>query len=118
MSAMDDPKTTAHDRLRERLAELRADMLARMIARGAVEPGHLPLVAGINAAIDALDGVPIEAETAARAVVSDDGRAIRLTLYAEAAAVAAVALSPERAIALAGRLLDAAGLRLSSRIER
>jgi hypothetical protein len=108
---MDDPQTTAHDRLRERLAELHAGMLGRMIARGAVEPGHLPLLAGINAALDSL---PIEAETAARAVVSDDGREIRLALYNEAGAVAAVVLSPVHAVALAGGLIEAASSRWRS----
>jgi hypothetical protein len=68
-----------------------------MTRRGAVEPGHLPLIAGIAAALDALDRLPIEASPstgAARAVVGDDGRAIRLTLYAEAGVVASVALDP------------------------
>jgi hypothetical protein len=106
------------DRLRARLIELRDGMLDRMLRKGAIEPGHLPLLGGIAAALHALNSTPIEAGEAARAVVSDDGREIRLALYAEASAVAAVALSPERAIALAGRLLDAAGLRLASRIER
>jgi len=104
-------------RLRERLIELRDDALSRMIRRGTVEPGHLPLIAGINAALDALDGMPTDADTPSRSVVSDDGGAIRLTLYTEAGAVASLALTPGRSIALAGRLLDAAGLRLSLRIE-
>jgi hypothetical protein len=104
------------DRLRERLIELRDGMLDRMLRKGAVEPGHLPLIAGASAALDALGTLSVEMG-ASRAVVSDDGREIRLTLYHEAEAVAAVLLSPERAIALAGRLLDAAGLRLASRID-
>jgi hypothetical protein len=87
---------------------MRDDTLGRMLRRGAVEPGQLPLIGGINAALDTLDSVPIEAEEAARAVVSDDGREIRLTLYAEAGAVATVALDPVRAVALAGRLIAAA----------
>jgi hypothetical protein len=102
--------------LRERLTELRNDMVGRMLRRGAVEPGHLPLIAGVNAPLDAFDKMPIEAETAARAVVGDDGREIRLTLYAEAGAVAAVVLDPALAIALAQRLIAAALPRLSSRI--
>jgi hypothetical protein len=57
-----------------------------------------------------------EVETAARAVVSDDGREIRLTLYTEARAVAAsVVLEPVRAMALAQRLIAPAVPRLSSR---
>jgi hypothetical protein len=79
------------ERLRERLMELRTDMLGRMLRRGQVEPGHLPLIVGINAALDALaDAEPEKA--AARAVVSDDGQDIRLTLYREAGAVTAVEL--------------------------
>jgi hypothetical protein len=72
---------------------------------------------GINAALDALDAMPIETKLPSRAVVSDDGREIRLTLYAEAGAVAAVVRDPVRAVALAGRLIAAALPRLSSRIE-
>jgi hypothetical protein len=53
---------------------------------------------------------------AARAVVSDDGREIRLTLYAAPGAVAAIVLDPVRAVALAQRLIAAALTRLSSRI--
>ena len=95
--------------------ELRDDVLGRMVRKGAVEPGHLPILAGIAAALGALDDIAILTEMeAARAVVSDDGRVIRLTLYRDADALAAVELSPERAIALARRLLDAARLRLAS----
>jgi hypothetical protein len=94
-------------RLRDRLIELRDDALNRMLRRGTVEPGHLPLIAGIAAALNALDTMPVEAAAAARAVVSDDSRKIRLTLYSEAGAVATVALDPVRATALAGRLIEA-----------
>jgi hypothetical protein len=69
-------------------------------------------VAGITAALDALSCMPIDAEPAARAVVSDDGEAIRLTLYGEGGSVAAVELDLVRAVALAGRLLKAAAPRL------
>jgi hypothetical protein len=55
----------------------------------------------------------VEAEPATRAVVSDDGREIRLTLYGEAGVPAvAVVLDPARAIALAGELITAARPRL------
>jgi hypothetical protein len=99
-------------RLRDRLIELRAEMLDRMLRRGAVEPGHLPLIAGINAVLEVLDKIPIEVDRAERAVVSDDGRAIRPTLY-KAGAVATGEISPAHSVALAGRLLDAAGTRLA-----
>jgi hypothetical protein len=94
-------------RLRERLIELRDDALDRMLRRGAVEPGHLPLIAGIAAALNALDTMPVEAAAAARAVVSADSREIRLTLESDAGAVATVALDPVRATALAGQLIEA-----------
>jgi hypothetical protein len=102
-------------RLRERLIELRDDALGRMLWRGAVEPGQLPLIAGINAALYALDSLRIEAEAVDRAVIGDDGREIRLTLYSEASAVATTVLDPIRAIALAQRLIATALARLSSR---
>jgi hypothetical protein len=53
-----------------------------MLRRGSPEPGHLPLIAGINATLDAIDQMPVEAETGCRAVVSDDGCEIRLTFIA------------------------------------
>jgi hypothetical protein len=92
---------------------MQGDMLARMILRGMIKPGHLGLIAGIAAALGTLDTMPAEAEMAARAVVSDDGRGIRLTLYAEAGAAAAIVLDPIRAVALAGWLLATALPRLS-----
>lgn len=55
----------------------------------------------------------IEADSAARPVVSDDGRAIRLRLYREHSAAATVGLSPSWSVALTGRLLDAAGSKLA-----
>jgi hypothetical protein len=50
---------------------------------------------------------------ATQAVVSDDGEAIRLALYGGDGAVAAVTLAPVCAIALAGKLIEAALSRLS-----
>jgi hypothetical protein len=47
-------------------------------------------------------------------VVNDDGQTIRLTLYAETGAVAAVELDPIRAIALAGELIKSALPKLQS----
>jgi len=64
----------------------------------------------------ALDTMPVEAEASARAVVSEDGREIRLTLSAEAGAAAAIVLDPVLAVALAQRLIAAAMPRLSSRV--
>jgi hypothetical protein len=59
---------------------------------------------------------PIEVVAAARAVVSDDGPEIRLTLYAQHGAVATVALDRCRAIALAGKLIEAVLRRLKGRM--
>jgi hypothetical protein len=47
-------------------------------------------------------------ESAARAVVSDDGSTISLTVYTEAGDAVPVALMPGRAVALAGELIQAA----------
>jgi hypothetical protein len=47
-----------------------------------------------------------------RAVVADDGRALRLTVYRGAEPLAAVDLDPVRALALVQDLLDAARRRL------
>jgi len=80
--------------LQELLIEMRQVALARMMSCGSVEPGHLPLIPGINAALDVLDMIPIEG-------IPARGREIRLTLYSEAAAAAAVELDAVRAVALA-----------------
>jgi len=48
-------------------------------------------------------------------VVADNGERILLTFYSEAGAVAAVELGPVCAVALAGRLLEAASARLTSK---
>jgi hypothetical protein len=47
-------------------------------------------------------------DSTARAVVSDDGSTIRLTLYTEQGNGMAVVLAPVRAVALAGELIRAA----------
>jgi hypothetical protein len=69
------------------------------------------LLAGISAALVAIDGELVDAATAARAAVSDDEQ-IRLTLYAEDHAVAAIEPEPARAVGLAGRLIEAAAPKL------
>jgi hypothetical protein len=98
--------------LRQKLVEMRDDLIARMQRRGAVEPGHLPLIAGVNAALTALDR-GAETENAAPAIVDARGEAIRLVLFREGAAIAAAELAATTAIALAGELLGAAGIRLA-----
>jgi hypothetical protein len=70
-----------------------------------------------NRARPGLDRVPIAApiQPAGRAVVSDDGTDIRLTVYRDEEITAAVALDPARAIALAGVLITSALPRLAPR---
>jgi hypothetical protein len=94
--------------MRERLLAMRADLISRLLRGASIEPAHLPQLAGISAAFDALanDG---EAEAAARATIDDSGEMIRLMLYRDGGVVAATAFPPTAAVALAGELLSAAG---------
>jgi hypothetical protein len=101
--------------LRQKLIEMRAELLSRMQRRGAVEPAHLPLVAGVAAALEALDRAA-RTEAAAPVAVDASGAVIRLVLLRDGGAVAAAPLSPVAAIRLAGELLDEAGLRLADQL--
>ena len=83
MPGSGDPMSTP----RERLLKMRDEELARMMRRG-----QLPQITAIDTALATLDEAPPKAEPASRAVVSDDGRAIRLVLYSKAGAVASVVL--------------------------
>ena len=99
--------------LRERLIELRDEMLDRMRRRGQVEPGHLPMLAGIEAALKILE---CDAEGPA-----PQGRATALLAGASVlldVTDAAVVLPPLAAIRLAGELLEAAGLGLADDLAR
>jgi hypothetical protein len=87
---------------------MRNDEFVRLLRRG-----QLPQIAAIDVAIAALDEVPADAEPASRAVVSDDGKVIRLILYAETGIVAFVEVDPIRAIAVAAELIGAALPRLT-----
>jgi hypothetical protein len=60
------------DRLRDRLVELRDDALDRMARRGQVEPGQLPMLSGIAAALSVLSA----GGTPGRAEVDDGGAGI------------------------------------------
>jgi hypothetical protein len=100
------------EQLRTRLVELRDDALDRMARRGSVEPGQLPLLSGIAAALQALPGAGV----AGRAEVYDGGEAIVLRV-SDGMVTTSIEVVPGAAIKLAGRLLDAAGLRLAGRIE-
>src|ERR1700676_2013267 len=91
--------------LRDRLICLRADIAAQLTAADVLDAGRLVLLGNVGAALDA---VPTDAVPAARVVLVDDGETIQLVAYAEAIPVAAVPLSPQRAIALARGLIAAA----------
>jgi hypothetical protein len=99
--------------LRAQLADMAAVLIERLCGR--IEGGSLALLGSVGALLDALDHQlpPGEASPATRAVVSDDGREITLTLYGEAGIPAvAVVLGPARAVALAGELIASALPRL------
>ena len=99
------------DALRERLWQVREDALFGL-ARYRIEPSRLALAADAHAAIEASGEGRAEWEPASRVAVGDSGAAIRLTLCREKDKAAWVELSPADAVALAGRLLAAASLRL------
>ena len=98
--------------LRDRLLALRADLVRQLAASDALDAGLLTLVGHVGAALDALDAAPADAALAERAVVTDDGEAIRLASYTGAARVAVVELDAARAVRLAGELIAAAVRRL------
>jgi hypothetical protein len=100
------------DRLRQNLVETRDSLLDRMARRGAIEPAHLSLIAGISATLAELDR-SARTIAAAPAVVDASDEAIRLVLLRDGTAITATEIAPTAAIALAGALLDAAGSRLA-----
>lgn len=100
--------------LRERLVEMRDDLIDRMARRGSIEPGLLPQLGGIAAALRMLDQ---SADEATSVVVDDTDGLIKLIVYRDGAAIAAMELRPTAAIRLGGELLDAAGLRLADELE-
>lgn len=105
------PATGPRD-LRNRLLELRRDVMQAMQRDGA-EPGELAYLAAVHTAIAALDaeadGI---AEPGDRAVVTDDGERIVVTVYSADKRAAAATLSPGVAVWLANRLITAALPRL------
>jgi hypothetical protein len=106
--------------LRSRLFALRADTLDQLAEADRIQPGYLALLADTDAALRILAAEPVElpgelpadAELAERIVLIDDGEAVRLATYAGTNCVAAVELSPTRALTVARSLLDAALRRL------
>jgi hypothetical protein len=88
-------------------------VLNQLVDAEGIEPGFLALFGNVHAALLALDD---EAElddvaTADRVVLVDDGEAIRLVAYAGPDRVAAVTLSPQRALAIAAQLVASASRR-------
>jgi|SRR5580700_6872935 hypothetical protein len=105
--------TRARRGLRSRLIELCDDALRQLDEANVLDGGLLRLLGDANAALAAIDRQPpADTEPTARAVVSDDGTEIRLTLYTNAHAAAAIDLDPVRAVRLAGKLIAAALPRL------
>jgi uncharacterized membrane protein len=96
------------DLVRERLLAMRHEEAVRILR-------HHPssMTTAIDAMLAALDEMTTDAQPATRAVVADDDKEIRLMLCAEEGAVASAALDPIAAIGLAGRLIEAALLRLT-----
>jgi hypothetical protein len=84
--------------------------MARLERR--IDGGVMALLGTVNAALAAVDAVPVDVALAARAVVSDDGKVIRLMFYAEDGAACGLELDPAHAVSLAGRLIEAALARL------
>jgi hypothetical protein len=67
-------------------------MREEAIVRALRQPPGCFQVAAIDAALTAIDEAPADAEPASCAMVRDDGRSVRLVLFAETGTVAAVDL--------------------------
>ena len=99
--------------LRGRLLDMRADLVEQLAAADHLDAGLVALLGDVGAALADLDGLEdCVAATVDRAVVSDDGRDIRLVSYIGRVAVASAKIDAVRAVRLARGLLDAAGRRL------
>jgi hypothetical protein len=110
MDGHDRPPEVGSD-LRSRLCEMRAELVGKLEQR--IDGGMLALLGTVHGAISAVDAVPEEVDPADRAVVSDDGETIFLTFYAADGAACGLELAPAHAVALAGRLIEAASARLA-----
>ena len=97
-----------------RLIALRADALRQLAASDQIESAWLSLIAGINAALAALDAEPADAEPANRVVIVDSAEEIKLVSYSGSTAVACLAITGQRAVHLAGQLIAAAARRWPS----
>ena len=93
--------------LRRRLIAMRQELVADLGIE--IEGGTLALLGSVNSAVAAIEAeLVIEADPADRAIVSDDGEAILLTVYAADRRAAAATLTRHGAVRLAGRLITAA----------
>ena len=110
---MTDPLLGPRGLLRSRLVKLEGELIEKL-TREEADGGFLAVLGRVSAALHALDRMPVEAEPAVRAVVSDGGVKLQQTLYAATGAVAAVELDPIRAVELASRRIEAALPRVRS----
>jgi hypothetical protein len=98
--------------LRAQLFDMRAALIEKLGQR--IDGGALALLGSVGAAIAALDDDLAVEPAAGRAILADDGQAIRLAIVGQAGEAAAAELSPASAITLAGRLIGAARRRLAA----
>ncbi|MGH7099621.1 MAG: hypothetical protein ACREE4_18435 [Stellaceae bacterium] len=133
------PSADSAAALRDRLLAMRAELVETMVRDG-FSAGLGALLAQIAAALAALDNAPqslaervfadgeptagasnsanrqtslLTAIGTVRAVLADNGEAIRLTIYDGAAALGAAVLDPLRAVGLGAELIAAALLKLA-----
>lgn len=64
----------------------------------------------------ALDEVPADSPPLGRAVITDDGRAIVVSLYRSAGVIGALSLTPYQALSAAGDLLALARQRIGDQL--
>lgn len=122
-----DPRVALCDRLAEMRAAIVAEMVRAGFSAGAgallgqiaaamdaikIAPGSLPAQGNAEGCAGTKKSLPLPPAPAVRAVLADDGEAMRLILYGEGPPVAAT-LDPVRAIGLAGELVAAAHRRLA-----
>ena len=96
---------------RRRLVDMRERLLDDLDHQ--IDGGVLALLTGVNSALAAIDaGAPVDGEPAERAIVADDGKSIRLTLYTAEGPAATAEVPPIRALTIATELVAAAIARL------
>jgi hypothetical protein len=111
-----EPQSSRVGRLEDHLNHMLDDIVERALARGTIEPGHLPVVAGIATLLDVLEeriDSPAPPARTARIAVAGDDHDIRLVLQeTESGAVASIKISADHALKTATRLLAAVGSRV------